>query len=88
LSRSENELAINKKALYRLSMEENWPETVGTYSVVDGRGDRLLTTKDLFRALTALKDQEAGAKLLRDGDGMLLAYTTGHKPPRDARMFY
>ena len=72
------------------SMGADQPETTSTYTVVDGQGKLLMTAtyEEFFDTMDLLKKQDAGAKLFRVEDKVLLAYTTGYKMPKDAKAFY
>jgi len=47
------------------------------YTVVDQKGNVLLTAGDIHVCMEALKAQRQKAGLFRNQDGALLAYTTG-----------
>lgn len=50
------------------------------YLVFNDKGVQLLITEDLLAAMTLLKKQPAGSKVVRD-DGAVLAYNSSYRPP-------
>jgi hypothetical protein len=61
--------------------------TSSSFIVLSEAGERLLETSDIFEALASIKRQPPGAKLMRS-DGVLIAYRSGYKPPKDVKGFY
>ncbi len=69
-------------------MKNDDPIIVSTYSVVTEDGQTLITTKDFFKAIELVKKQPPGARMVRDVDGVVLAYTSGYKMPKEVKGFF